>query len=132
MDADTLKRDAAEENRQMVKAVISHVAAHASLDVFSFLPEIEVMFFESPDFLAKRLGRELGQGEILQGLSSPKQTISALMNRTGLDPALALLCGHIDEESAADLRRGTQLSALIDAIRSLVADAREPVCLARG
>jgi hypothetical protein len=131
MDADTLNRDAAEENRQIVKAVISHVAAHAVLDVFSFVPDIQVVFFEAPDYLAKRLGRVLGQAEILQGLASPKQTIAALMKQAGPDSALAPLLAHLDGKAAADLRRGTQCSALIDVLRGLLADARESSCLAR-
>lgn len=132
MDADTLNRDAAEESRQIVKAAVSHVAAHVPLEVFSFVPEIEVVFFEAPDYLAKRLGRELGQAEILQGLASPKRMITALMNQTGLDLGLTSLFAHNDEKATADLRQGTQLAALIGVLRSLVADARESACLVRG
>ena len=132
MDSDTLNRDAAEESRQIVKATISHVAAHVPLEVFAFVPGMEVMFFEAPDYLAKRLGRELGQAEISQGLASPKRTITALMNQTELDPGLASLVGNIDEEAAAVLRQGAQLAALIDVLHGLAADALESSCLVRG
>ena len=123
MDADTLNAEVAEENRRLVKAVISHISAEVPIDVFSFVPEIEVVFFEAPAFLARKLGRELEPEERLQGLAAPKTTFSALLDQAGLSSAS--LQGHIDENEALELRRGVQLSALIAMRRDLEAKVRE-------
>lgn len=123
MDADTLNRETAEENRRMVRAMIRHISAEVPIDVFSFVPEIDVVFFEAPAFLARKLGRELEPEERLQGLAAPKTTLSALLDQAGLSSAS--LYGHIDENEAVELRQGVQLSALIAMRCDLEAKVRE-------
>lgn len=70
-DADTLDPKAAEQARQLTKAVISHVAGDLPFEVFSFVPEIEVVFFEAPDCLATVVGRVVDETEVQQGLVAP-------------------------------------------------------------
>jgi hypothetical protein len=105
MDADTLNPD---------------VARHIPAEVFSFVPEIEVVFFEAPGALAMALGRQPEKAEILQGVTSPKQTLGSLLKQAGIDPAMEALLAHVDERGVEALRRGKQMSSLIELLQHLV------------
>ena len=129
MDADTLNPDSAEEARQYTKAMISHVANQVPADVFSFMPEIEVIFFEAPEVLAAALGRQLEKAELLQGITSPKRTLGLLLKQAGGNPAIADLLTRMDANGIDFLHKGKQMAAFIEAFQRLLEGSR---VLAKG
>ena len=120
-DADTLDSTTAEEANQYTRMLISHVGGDVLADVFAFLPELEVVFFEAPGVLAKLLGRELHQAELERGLASPKQTIRSLVDPSEPSGQIESLISRIDDEAAESLRRGKQLADLIKRLRRFLA-----------
>ena len=126
LDSDTLNSDAADENRQNTKAMISHVAGPVALEVFSFLPEIEIMFFEASGLLEKRLGRPLAEAELARGKASPRQTLALLAGGGGADSALAELIASLDEQDGAALRGSPQMAALMETLHELAEAPNAP------
>jgi hypothetical protein len=51
--------------------------------VFTFVPEIEAVFFEAPQALDRLLGEEPPQGKVKSGQFAPRQTLLDLLDHAG-------------------------------------------------
>jgi hypothetical protein len=117
MDADTLDEAAAEEARLDTLATIRYVAGTISIDAFAFVPEIEVVFFESPGVLERTLGGRIKEIDLRIGLAEPKRRLEALMVKLGKKGCLAQYLEEVDSASVRELRESKQMRALIAQLR---------------
>lgn len=56
-------------------------ATDEGFQVFTFVPEIEVVLFEAPEVLSPILGKALSKEILKEGLLMPRRTLSALLKR---------------------------------------------------
>lgn len=126
MDAETYSHANAEESRSLTMAALRSASPTGLFDVFTFIPEIEVVLFEAASFLEKRLGTELLESVISQGFLAPKRTLVDLVSGHDSGKEEVDLKALIGEGSAEEIRAGKQATALlaaIDALLSAWADA---------
>lgn len=126
MDADTLSSQARQELEAMTTVAMSGAASggafvswQGSFKVFTFLPAIEVVFFEAPAVLEKAIGRALPSEILKEGLASPKPTLTKLLAEAGKSD-LDMLSRQLDEPSIDALRTGKQATALRASVRPLL------------
>lgn len=134
MDSDTRNRHKVEEMRSMARLALSGVvsgrfpssASSPLYDVFAFVPEIAVVFFEAPDVLRRLLGDVVTEDRLREGLLSPKETLSQLLRESGRLPNdEAILSAASEPEVAEALASGKQASDLVGTIGRMMAN--EPV-----
>ena len=102
------------------------VAAPDQFDVFSFVPEIEVVFFETPAALERVLGTSVPPETIEVGRLAPRKTLTRLLAGSAV-PDLAAFLEKMDEEAIELFLKGQQLAALAGKVRSLSRWIVEPV-----
>jgi hypothetical protein len=85
--------------------------------VFTFVPEIEAVFFEAPEVLERTLGKTLSQEKVKVGRLVPKQTLTELLHEVGA-PSYHAILGRIDRAIAS----GAQASALKQMVESMLTD----------
>lgn len=100
-----------------VMRALSTVGAPGMFQVFTFTPEIEIVFFEAPDALQRVLGTPL-PGEVLEeGRRKPKATLVRLMAEAKI-PDMDSLLRKLDGEAIELLSRGQQAMALREMVRA--------------
>lgn len=123
MDADTLDLAQADSNCLMVRAALRSFSAAGGVEVFAFVPEQEVVFFEAPSVLQRRFGKDRVQQHLLErGLLAPKDTLLTLLRESGVRREVWFK--ELTEEDGKDLQRGTQATQLIRSVQALVDGAR--------
>lgn len=85
--------------------------------VFTFVPEIEIVFFEAPDALQRALGVTLPPPALEEGRLKPKSVLHRLLAEARI-PNLEALIRKLDEEAIEALSRGKQAVALKEAVRA--------------
>jgi len=121
MDADSLDLDQAEQNRAMAIATLRRVAAEERFDVFAYLPEHEVIFFEAPEVLERRCGKSLLTPAVLdRGRYDPRQVLEDILAK--LKKTRSSWLASLTSEDGESLRAGTQAGRLVTMFRSLASD----------
>jgi hypothetical protein len=135
MDSDTLDPQLIAEREAMSKLAMSsamtsgvqmpHVAeALASqFKVFTFVPEIEVVFFEAPQALRRLLGQAPSQEKVKEGRLIPKETLSDLLANGKTHRDYQSFVTAMDAETKQALASGSQAKALKEAVESLLASS---------
>jgi hypothetical protein len=118
MDAETLSPHLRQELESMAMLAMSGVAAPGLFQVFTFVPEIEVVFFESPAALARALGGPMSPATIEEGQLAPKKTLTQLLKGAKI-PDLAALLRKLDEPAIETLAQGSQARAMTEKVRAL-------------
>jgi hypothetical protein len=126
MNAETLSPQLKDERESLARFALSRAAAPGQFDVFSFVPEIEVVFFEVPAALEQALGVKVAPTTVEIGRLAPHKTLAQLLADAAI-PDLSALIRKMDEQTIEMLARGEQASALADKIRSLSRLVAEPV-----
>ncbi len=93
--------------------------------VFAFVPEIEVVFFEAPQFLERLLGIRISPERMKEGLLAPKAAMTDVLQEVRPGIKARDIVAKIDSEAASLLGAGKQASALKDTIDSLLATRAE-------
>jgi hypothetical protein len=89
--------------------------------VFTFVPEIEAVFFESPGALERVLGRKPPPEKVREGHLAPKETLCELIRSgNGCRDYPALLAG-LDQQTWDAIVTGKQAKALKACIESMLA-----------
>jgi hypothetical protein len=120
IDSDTLSTEQSEEEEALAGYALASVAFGAIFGVFTFKPEIEVVFFEAPRGLERLLGKTIPPETVREGLFIPRQTLEKLLVEPGPRRDYLSFVGNVDPEAGAELAKGLQAAALIEKVRSLV------------
>ncbi len=118
-DSLSLDVNHSEESRAITAAALRQFASDEDFAVFAFIPEIEIMFFETPDTLRRVFG-PLVDDCMREGLLAPKRTLNDLLARDGRDLYVMHVLANLDDDSVRTLRTGTQVKSLIATIERLL------------
>lgn len=128
MDADTTTAHMVEEQKSLTRAAVESLIPGSmngrdhGVEVFAFVPEIEVIFFEAPPALERLLGEPVPPAALEEGLLIPHKTLAALLGRKGpFNKADIFDTCFADPEVAHLIARGKQATALRDAVISILA-----------
>jgi hypothetical protein len=117
MDAETTNGDMVAEACAMTRMALGHVSSDDAFDVHAFVPQLEVVFFEAPHLLRRRLDAHVHDLELELGRFSPAQTLNVLLARSGRD--LESFVRELDDCDLDALLAGPQLSRFISAADAL-------------
>jgi hypothetical protein len=126
MDSDTLDVHQAEERKATARFALGHVAPGALFEVFVFVPEIEVIFFEAPEALGRALTRPIPKETAHEGLLAPKSTLNKLLSNTNSGATINSLLSAIDPALAKSFCAAGQARELTAAIEQML----QPVSIA--
>ena len=74
MDADTLDPSQADTSCRLIESALRRFSPDERFDVFAFVPELEVVFFEVPTVLTRRFGPEVVSLPVIErGCFEPKE-----------------------------------------------------------
>ncbi len=119
MDTHTTHPERAQEDRGMTRFAISQLADESTFDVHAFVPEMEVIFFEAPCVLRRRLGRAVAGMELELGLLAPRRQMDRLLGEAGTDRQAFYRA--LDDADLDALLAGAQMRALVAGARALLA-----------
>jgi hypothetical protein len=91
--------------------------------VFTFVPEIEAVFFESPEALDRLLGMQPPQDKVKEGHFIPKQVLTELLANSKAPRDYPGLLEHLDPQVQQAIASGEQASNLKAMVESLLAEA---------
>lgn len=116
-DADTHDADRLRQDRANLQLALRNVAPTSRFGVFLFVPEIEVLFFESLQAMEK-ITAEARHDPInpQYGKALPKRALEPLLR----GQAFVSWLGKLDPETWDLLRRGEQVKKLLAAVHVLV------------
>ncbi|MGH9919217.1 MAG: hypothetical protein ACRD6W_10185, partial [Nitrososphaerales archaeon] len=114
MDSDTLSTEQSEEEEALASYALASIASGAIFGVFTFKPEIDAVFFETPRVLERLLGKPILPETVREGLLIPKQTVEKLLHEAGPRRDYLSFVSKIDPETGAELAKGEQAAALIE------------------
>lgn len=128
MDSDTLDPQLTAELRSMTRVAMSGAltsgvqfpvpatAESPQFRVFTFVPEIEAVFFEAPPALEHMLGKAPSQEKLKDGRRVPKETLTELLNETDGARSYHAFLSRIDPAVAS----GPQARALRQQVESML------------
>ncbi len=117
MDSDTVDALAAAEARALTRATMRPFAADAQFDVFAFIPQIEVAFFEVPCVLRRHLAGEIDDSDLEVGMVDSARRLDALLERDG--QTRERFYRELQDEDIDELLTGPQMARLIEAADAL-------------
>lgn len=130
MDADTTTDHLVDEQKALTRAALESLTPgimngeDRGVEVFAFVPEIEVIFFEAPQALERLVGGSVPQATVEEGLLIPHKTLAALFRTKGpLDKAAMLYERLADPEIANLVAQGKQATDLREAVISILTPA---------
>jgi hypothetical protein len=130
MDADTTAAHLVEEQKALTRVAIESLVPGIAngedrrVEVFAFVPEIEVVFFEAPQALERVLGEPVPPVAVEEGLLIPHKTLASLLRRKGpLDKVTKLYTPLADPEIAQLIAQGKQATALRETVISILSPA---------
>ncbi len=119
-DADTFDPDAAREKCGLIRTALRNVSPDGHFNAFAFLPEIEVIFFETADLLIRRFGNNLANAVVMErGRFKPKATLAELLQSEGT--TTRTFFESLTGEDVDELQRGDQCRGLLAAVENLTA-----------
>ena len=130
MDSETLDPRLSEELQSMnrvamsgaitsgVQSPVPTAAEPPQFRVFTFVPEIEAVFFEAPQVLERTLGRTPSKEKVKDGRLVPKQTLNELLHEADGAPSYHALLERIDPAVAS----GPQRQALRQMVESMLSN----------
>lgn len=111
MDAATHDRAMAAESRGLTRAAIRGVALDAEFSVHAFVPYLEVIFFEAPCVLRRRLGVSLSPVELELGTVDPRRQLERHLERADTD--MRSFIATLREEDLDELLETPQAKAML-------------------
>lgn len=115
-DADTHDPQRAQEDRAALLLALHHMAPAPRADVFLFVPELEVVFFECPSVLDTLRASASADAVLLnQGAVLPRKGINALLRSNDFETWV----GSIPNNLWQAMRTGPQAAALVRQISAL-------------
>jgi hypothetical protein len=122
IDADTLTPKTAAETCDSIRSALRSVSPDDRFDVFAFVPELEVLFFEASTVLVRRFGTEkVSELVIERGHYRPKAVLEDILQSDRL--SREDFYKTLSDEEVEELRCGDQARRLIEAVDLLVSPA---------
>jgi hypothetical protein len=130
MDAETLDPQLTEELQSMTKVAmrgaftsgaqvpVPTASGPPQFRVFTFVPEIEAVFFEAPQVLERTLGKMPSPEKLKDGSLIPKKTLNELLGEGAGTSNYHGLLGRIDRA----ITSGAQARSLKQLVESMLAD----------
>jgi hypothetical protein len=119
MDADTLDPSQARGACQLVETAIRNVSPDDRFAVFAFVPELEVIFFETPEVLLRKVGPECVNASIMdRGCLQPHASLQEILQRANMTQPSFF--EELTNEDLDELRQGEQASKLIAAVERFI------------
>ncbi|GAC1643264.1 MAG: hypothetical protein NVS9B11_12610 [Candidatus Dormibacteraceae bacterium] len=115
-DADTLDAKKGNNERMTMQMALRGVSSSVPFDVFFFVPELEVMIFETPELVAYfSAGTANELALAVQGHSRPRQALQQLLKSTPREQWF-----HSLSDAEIELiRRGEQAQKFLGAVKAL-------------
>jgi hypothetical protein len=130
MNADTTTAHLVEEQKALTRAAVESLVPGIMngedhwAEVFAFVPEMEVIYFEAPQALERLIGEPVPPAAVEEGLLIPHRTLAALCGPKGpLDKTTVLYAPLADPEIANLIAQGKQAAALRDTVISILTPA---------
>lgn len=117
-DSDTLKERRMEDERAMLLALLGNVAGREAFEVFCYMPEHEVVFFEAPQILQNYFKEKLEPHIIELGKRDAKHTLDTLLKPRGI--TRAQWYDELTQQDCEALRRGDQATKLLEKFDQLL------------
>jgi len=117
MDVSTAELQFKDEMLAKTLRALSAVGVPGTFEVFTFTPEIEIVFFEAPDALERAIVTIQAAHTLEEGRRSPKATLEQILKEEKI-PNLESLMRKLDEQAIQSLSSGKQATALRDKIRA--------------
>jgi hypothetical protein len=113
-DADTHDPERASNDRISIRVALRTIAPQSRSDVFLFVPELEIIFFDSPKAL-ESLRHGASQDPSLLHHALPKRGLTTLLKNRTFESWL----NSLPEDAWHEIRRGPQVENLVDRINAL-------------
>jgi hypothetical protein len=91
LDADTNNESMVSERYQFYNESLGQVAASSMFRVFLMVPELEVIFFQSPDIIRSITGVKISREQVIRGRYEPKAVLKDAVDRGGKPWSVASL-----------------------------------------
>lgn len=133
MDSDTLNPQLTAELKSITLLALRGVVSSGvqtpegapllprQFQVFTFVPEIEAVFFESPDALDRLLGKKPPPEKVREGRLAPKETLRELLRSGNGRRDYPELLAELDQQTRDALLLGKQAKALREVLESMLA-----------
>ncbi len=118
LDADTTEPEAIREQQDFLREALGQAAAGTSFEIFLAAPELEVLFLESPDFLANLASHSVSSIEMELAKSSPKKFLHLISGEPDRTRLMKKLIENIDARSLSLMRRHPLLTNLTEFLSS--------------
>ena len=117
MDFSTAELQFKDEMLAKTLRALSAVGVPGTFEVFTFTPEIEIVFFEAPDALQRAIGTVLTAQTLEEGRRSPKTKLDGMLKDAKI-PNTESLVRKMDEQAIQSLYSGKQATALREKVRA--------------
>lgn len=121
MDSDTLEPQLINEQQALTKLALNNIAPGGDFDVLVIVPQLEVLFFETPEALELLLQITIPQNVIDEGMLIPQQTLDKLFGQSHSALTRENFIDAVNIEIAAILSTGVQAGNIRLAVNSLLA-----------
>jgi hypothetical protein len=117
MDISTAELQFKDEMLAKTLRALSAVGVPGTFEVFTFTPEIEIVFFEAPDALQRAIGTVLASHTLEEGRRSPKTKLEGILKDARI-PNMESFIGKMNEQAIQSLSTGKQAAALREKVRA--------------
>jgi len=138
MDSDTLNPQHTAELQSMIMVAMSGAitsgvqlpafptSSPAEFMVFTFVPEIEAVFFEAPEAVERAVGKNVPKDKVKEGRLMPKRTLVELLNEAKPPRSYQTIIAAMDAEIGQAIASGKQAKALRAMVESMLVSSAKP------
>jgi hypothetical protein len=123
VDADSTVPELVQMQTNSIKEIVESVSVSTPVKVILFVPEMEAIFFQDTQLLAKLLGYIPSQDELTLAISQPKKILNQLIDKSKKINDLAQFITNLSDEDINNLRNTSVIQELIYFLWAV----REPV-----
>lgn len=123
VDADSTVPELVQMQTNSIKEIVESVSVSTPVKVILFVPEMEAIFFQDTQLLAKLLGYIPSQDELTLAISQPKKILNQLIDKSKKINDLAQFITNLSDEDINNLRNTSVIQELIYFLQAV----REPV-----
>lgn len=124
IDADSTVPELVQIQTNSIKEIVESVSVNTPVKVILFVPEMEAIFFQDTQLLAKLLGYIPSQDELTLAISQPRKILKQLIDKSKKVKIndLAQFINNLSDEEIDNLRNASAIQELIYFLQAV----REP------